>query len=62
MPSWDLFEAQATSYRDEVLLPAVPARLAVELGVTQGWHRWVGERGDVLGVERFKRWQSVSVR
>ena len=53
MPSWDLFEAQATSYRDQVLPPSVPARLAVELGVTQGWHRWVGERGDVLGVERF---------
>jgi transketolase len=53
MPSWDLFEAQPTSYRDEVLPPAVPARLAVELGVAQGWHRWVGERGDVLGVERF---------
>jgi transketolase len=53
MPSWDLFEAQSRTYRDEVLLPAVPARLAVELGVTQGWHRWVGERGDVLGVERF---------
>jgi transketolase len=53
MPSWDLFEAQPTSYRDEVLPPAVPARLAVELGVAQGWHRWVGERGDMLGVERF---------
>jgi transketolase len=53
MPSWDLFEAQPASYRDQVLPPSVPARLAVELGVTQGWHRWVGERGDVLGVERF---------
>jgi transketolase len=53
MPSWDLFDAQPQSYRDEVLPPAVPARLAVELGVAQGWHRYVGERGDMLGIDRF---------
>ncbi|HEV8314006.1 MAG TPA: transketolase [Burkholderiaceae bacterium] len=53
MPSWDLFDAQPQSYRDEVLPPRVTARLAVELGVAQGWHRHVGERGDMLGVERF---------
>jgi transketolase len=53
MPSWDLFEAQPKSYRDEVLPPQVTARLAVELGVAQGWQRYVGERGDMLGVERF---------
>ncbi|HEY8586867.1 MAG TPA: transketolase [Rhodanobacter sp.] len=53
MPSWELFEAQPQSYRDEVLPPRVSARLAVELGVAQGWCRYVGERGDVLGVERF---------
>jgi transketolase len=53
MPSWDLFDVQPQSYRDEVLPPTVSARLAVELGVTQGWHRYVGDRGDVLGVERF---------
>ncbi len=53
MPSWDLFDAQLQSYRDEVLPPSASARLAVELGVAQGWHRYVGERGDVLSVERF---------
>jgi transketolase len=53
MPSWDLFEAQPKSYRDDVLPPQVTARLAVELGVAQGWQRYVGERGDMLGVERF---------
>jgi transketolase len=53
MPSWDLFEAQPKSYRDEVLPAGVSARLAVELGVAQGWHRYIGERGDMLGVERF---------
>lgn len=53
MPSWDLFDAQPQSYRDEVLPPTVRARLAVELGSPQGWHRYVGDRGEVLGVERF---------
>ncbi len=53
MPSWDLFDAQARAYRDDVLPPAVHARLAVELGATQGWHCYVGDRGDVLGLERF---------
>ena len=53
MPSWDLFEAQPRSYRDQVLPPAVTARLAVELGVEQGWSRYVGDRGHTLSVDRF---------
>ncbi len=53
MPSWDLFDAQPRAYRDAVLPPTVPARLAVELGAVQGWHRYVGDSGDVLGVEGF---------
>jgi transketolase len=53
MPSWELFEAQPREYRDLVLPPAVAARLAVEAGVSQGWHRYVGSRGDVLAVDRF---------
>tara|TARA_R110001599_G_C12275834_1_gene662340 strand:+ start:10966 stop:13026 length:2061 start_codon:yes stop_codon:yes gene_type:complete len=53
MPSWELFEAQAETYRDSVLPPSIPARLAVEAGVGQGWHRYVGDRGGVLCVDRF---------
>jgi transketolase len=53
MPSWDLFDAQPKSYRDEVLPPTVKARLAVELGVEQGWHRYVGDGGDMIGIDRF---------
>ncbi len=53
MPSWELFEAQSQPYRDAVLPPSIPARLAVEAGVGQGWHRYVGDRGDLLCVERF---------
>ena len=53
MPSWDLFDLQPQSYRDHVLLPAVHMRLAVEAGASQGWHRYVGDRGDVLSVDRY---------
>ena len=53
MPSWELFDAQPQSYRDSVLPPGVSARLAVELGVSQGWDRYIGARGDMLGVNRF---------
>ena len=53
MPSWELFEAQPQTYRDSVLPPNVRARLAVELGVSQGWHRYVGDQGDMLGIDRF---------
>jgi transketolase len=53
MPSWELFERQPRSYRDEVLPPEVTARLAIEAGVPQGWFRYVGEGGDVIGIERF---------
>jgi transketolase len=53
MPSWELFDAQAREYRDSVLPPRVRRRLAVEAGVTQGWHKYIGEGGDVIGVDRF---------
>jgi len=53
MPSWELFDAQPKDYRDAVLPPAVKRRLAVEAGVPQGWHRYVGDAGDVIGIERF---------
>jgi len=53
LPSWELFDAQSLEYRDAVLPPSIGARLAVEAGVSQGWHRYVGDHGDVLAVDRF---------
>jgi transketolase len=53
IPSWELFDALPKAERDAVLPPSVHARLAVEAGVTQGWHRYVGDAGDVIGVDRF---------
>ncbi len=53
MPSWELFEAQDVAYRDEVLPPTNPRRLAIEAGSPLGWHRYVGFGGDVLALESF---------
>jgi transketolase len=53
MPSWELFDEQPGDYRDSVLPPTIRARLAVEAGATQGWWRYVGDSGDVLGIDRF---------
>src|SRR6185295_10311603 len=52
-PCWELFDEQSQAYRDEVLPPAVTARLAVEAGVRQGWDRYVGLKGDVICLDRF---------
>jgi len=53
MPSWELFEAQPADYRQQVLPDTVPARVAVEAGIAQGWHRYVGNQGAVIGMTRF---------
>jgi len=53
MPCWEFFDAQPAKYREEVLPPNVKARLAVEAGVSMGWAKYVGDAGDVLGVDRF---------
>ena len=52
-PSWELFEDQRQEYRDSVLLPDVAARLVVEAGTSQGWHRWGGDRGEYVCVDKF---------
>jgi transketolase len=53
MPSWDIFEYQPQSYREEVLPPAVTARLAVEQGSVLGWADYVGAHGRVIGMKTF---------
>jgi transketolase len=53
MPSWDIFEHQPQSYREEVLPPGVKARIAVEQGSVLGWDRYVGPEGRVIGMKTF---------
>ncbi len=52
-PSWELFLQQSEDYRASVLPPDVGARISIEAGVGQGWHRWVGDHGDVMSIEKF---------
>jgi transketolase len=53
MPCWEFFDEQSHKYRDEVLPPKVTARLAIEAGVSQGWHKYTGDKGETLCVDKF---------
>jgi len=53
MPCMEWFESQPQEYRDSVLPPDVPARVAVEAGVAQGWHKYVGDTGEVISIEHY---------
>ena len=52
MPSWRLFAAQPAEYRRQVLHEGA-FTVSVEAGGTMGWHRWVGETGTSIGIDRF---------
>ncbi|RKZ93094.1 MAG: transketolase [Candidatus Parabeggiatoa sp. nov. 1] len=53
MPSTEAFDAQDDAYRESVLPSSVTARVAVEAGVTDGWIKYVGLPGKVIGINRF---------
>jgi transketolase len=52
MPSWEIFDEQSAGYKSSVLPPSVP-KLAVEAGSPIGWWKYVGQDGDVIGLDRF---------
>jgi len=53
MPCWELFEQQSRQYKDSVLPPAVKARVAIEAGIEQGWHKYIGSSGTFIGMSSF---------
>lgn len=53
MPSWELFEKQEQGYQDLIFPPGVQARVAIEAGISQGWHRFLGLRGRFVGMNSF---------
>ena len=53
LPSWELFEKQPGAYRESVLPPAVTARVAVEAGVRLGWERYIGMKGEFVGMSSY---------
>jgi transketolase len=53
LPSWYLFDLQDEDYRESVLPSSVQARIAVEQASTQGWDRYVGPQGKIVGMHTF---------
>ena len=53
MPCVEWFESQSDEYRDSVLPPSVSARVAVEAGVAQCWHKLVGDTGEIVSIEHY---------
>lgn len=53
MPSWELFEKQDAAYKSQVLPDTVTARVAVEAGCSQGWDRYIGSAGAMVGIDSF---------
>ncbi len=53
MPCMEHFAAQPAEYRDHILPPSVRARVSIEAAATFGWHRWVGDLGEAIGMHSF---------
>ncbi|MBT8419958.1 MAG: transketolase, partial [Gammaproteobacteria bacterium] len=53
MPSTHVFDAQTETYRESVLPASAVARVAVEAGLTEGWRRYVGTKGTIIGIDTF---------
>jgi transketolase len=53
MPSFEVFDDQPQSYRDDVLPPAVTARVGIEAGIRQGWDKYIGSNGAFIGLDNF---------
>ncbi|MDT2045936.1 transketolase [Priestia aryabhattai] len=53
MPSWDRFEKQSAEYKESVIPKSVKKRLGIEMASTLGWERYVGDEGQVLGINHF---------
>ncbi|WP_156177986.1 transketolase [Bacillus sp. SA1-12] len=53
MPSWELFNSQSNEYKEYVLPSSVSNRVALEMGISLGWERFIGPKGKVLSIETF---------
>ena len=53
MPCVEWFESQPQEYRDSVLPPDVPSRVAVEAGIAQSWYKFVGDTGEIVSIEHY---------
>jgi transketolase len=61
MPSWELFDAQPAEYREQVIPSSVQARVGIEAGVKMGWEKYLGPRGEFIGMSSFGASAPVTV-
>jgi transketolase len=52
-PCLEWFEEQSDSYKESILPNAIKARVSVEAGVGAGWHKYVGDNGEIVSLEHF---------
>ncbi len=53
MPSWEIFDMQSDDYKKNVIPEGVRLKVAVEAGISMGWHKYVGCKGEIIGINRF---------
>ena len=53
MPSWELFEKQDDAYKEKVFPKAMKKRISIEAGSPLGWHKYVTDEGDIVGIDKF---------
>jgi len=53
IPATDVFDAQSAEYRESVLPSDVVARVAVEAGIADFWHKYTGFNGKIIGMTTF---------
>ena len=53
MPSWEIFDSQPEEYKNQVIPAEVGVKVAIEAGVSMGWHKYVGCNGEIIGIDRF---------
>jgi transketolase len=53
MPSWELYDRQPKEYKELVLPASVTKRVALEMGISLGWDRYVGPEGKIVSIETF---------
>jgi transketolase len=53
MACFELFDSQPAAYKNKVLPQTVEKRIAVEAGATLSWYKYVGLKGEVIGIDRF---------
>ena len=53
MPSWELFNRQSQEYKELVLPSSITKRVSIEMGISLGWDRYVGQKGKIISIETF---------